>query len=184
MANNKLLIKFFVASESIFFIMLILAYVNFKGTVVDGPTAANSLNPYVTGLFSLFLLASSFTIWLAGKALRARNHTWLKVWLLVTIVLGAIFIYGQGREWAGLIEQNITISRNVFGTTFFTLTGFHGFHVCVGLIMLSILLGLALFGDFKGPRSDGVEVISIYWHFVDGVWIVVYTVIYAWAFFL
>ena len=184
MANNKMLIGFFVASESIFFIMLILAYVSFKGSVVDGPTAANSLNPYVTGIFSLFLLASSVTVWLAGKSLKAKNHTMMKFWLLVTIVFGAIFIFGQGREWAGLIEQNITISRNVFGTTFFTLTGFHGFHVCVGLIMLSILLGLALVGDFKGPRSDGVEVISIYWHFVDGVWIVVYSVIYVWAFFL
>jgi len=182
MANNRMMVGFFVASESFFFLMLILAYVNFHGSQVDGPTAVNSLNPIVTGIFSLFLLASSFTIWLAGKSLKNKNHRMLKFWLLVTILFGAIFIFGQGMEWAGLIEKNITISRNVFGTTFFSLTGFHGFHVCVGLIMLSILLVLALFGDFKGPKSDAVECISIYWHFVDGVWIVVFSVIYLWAF--
>jgi heme/copper-type cytochrome/quinol oxidase subunit 3 len=182
MANNKMLVGFFVASESIFFIMLILAYVNFHGTVTDGPTAVNSLDPLRTGIFSVFLLASSFTVWLAGRSMAARNHFMLKIWLLVTIVLGALFIYGQASEWLGLIHKNITISRNVFGTTFFTLTGFHGFHVCVGLIMLTILLGLSMVGDFKGPKSDGVECISIYWHFVDGVWIVVYSVIYLWAF--
>ena len=182
MANNKMLVGFFVASESIFFIMLILAYVNFHGTVTDGPTAVNSLNPLRTGIFSIFLLASSFTVWLAGRSLASKNHTMLKVWLFVTILLGALFIYGQASEWLGLIHQNITISRNVFGTTFYTLTGFHGFHVCAGLIMLSIVLGLSMFGDFKGPKSDGVECVSIYWHFVDGVWIVVYSVIYLWAF--
>ncbi len=183
MANNKMLVGFFVASESIFFVMLILAYVNFHGTVTDGPTAVNSLDPLRTGIFSLFLLASSFTVWLAGRNLATKNHFMLKIWLFVTIILGALFIYGQATEWFGLFAQNITISRNVFGTTFFTLTGFHGFHVCVGLLMLSILLVLAMFGDFKGPKSDGVECISIYWHFVDGVWIVVYSVIYLWAFF-
>ncbi|HSC35292.1 MAG TPA: heme-copper oxidase subunit III [Thermodesulfobacteriota bacterium] len=182
MANNKMLVGFFIASESIFFLMLILAYVNFHGSVTSGPTAVNSLNPVVTGIFSLFLFASSFTIWLAGKSLREKNHFMLKVWILATIALGAVFIFGQGLEWSGLIDKNITISRNVFGTTFFTLTGFHGFHVCVGLIMLSLLLGLALAGDFKGPKSDAVECISLYWHFVDGVWVVVFSVIYLWAF--
>jgi len=178
-----MLVGFFVASESIFFVMLILAYVNFHGTVTDGPTAVNSLDPLRTGIFSLFLLASSFTVWLAGRNLATKNHFMLKIWLFATIILGALFIYGQATEWFGLFAQNITISRNVFGTTFFTLTGFHGFHVCVGLLMLSILLVLAMFGDFKGPKSDGVECVSIYWHFVDGVWIVVYSVIYLWAFF-
>ena len=182
MANNKMLVGFFVASESIFFVMLILAYVNFHGTVTDGPTAVNSLDPLRTGIFSVFLLASSFTVWLAGRNLVLKNHTMMKFWLFVTILFGAIFIYGQASEWLGLIEQNITISRNVFGSTFYTLTGFHGFHVIVGLIMLSIVFGLSMFGDFKGPKSDGVECVSIYWHFVDGVWIVVYSVIYLWAF--
>jgi len=182
MANNRMLVGFFIASESIFFVMLILAYVNFHGSVTDGPTAANSLNPYQMGAFSLFLFASSFTVWLAGKSLKNRNHTMLKVWLLVTILLGITFICGTLLEWKGLIDQNITISRNVFGTTFFTLTGFHGFHVSAGLIMLSLVLAFALAGDFKGPKSDAVECVSLYWHFVDGVWVVVFSVIYLWAY--
>ncbi len=183
MANNRMLIGFFVASESIFFVMLILAYINFHvHGPFDGPSARTSLNPITTGIFSLFLLASSFTIWLAGRSLKKKNHFMLKFWILVTILLGATFIFGQGLEWFGLIKKGIWLPRNVFATTFFTLTGFHGFHVCAGLIMLSTLLGLALAGDFKGPRSEGVEVVSIYWHFVDGVWIVVFSVIYLWAF--
>lgn len=182
MANNRMMVGFFIASESIFFLMLILAYVNFHNTVTGGPTAATSLDPYMTGMFSVFLLASSFTVWLAGRSLKNKNHTMLKVWILVTIILGAVFIFGQALEWKGLINRDITLSRNVFGTTFFTLTGFHGFHVCVGLIMLAIVLGLSLAGDFKGPKSDAVECVSLYWHFVDGVWIVVFSVVYLWAF--
>lgn len=182
MANNRMLVGFFIASESIFFVMLILAYVNFHGSITDGPTAVNSLNPVKTGIFSLFLFASSFTVWLAGRSLRNRNHAMLKFWILVTIILGVTFIFGQGLEWKGLIDKNITISRNVFGTTFFTLTGFHGFHVCAGLIMLLLVLGFSLAGDFKGPKSDAVECVSLYWHFVDGVWVVVFSVIYLWAF--
>lgn len=182
MSNNKMIVSFFITSESIFFLMLILAYVNFHGAVTDGPTARSSLNPIETGIFSLFLLASSFSVWLAGKSLRNKNHYMLKIWILVTILLGATFIFGQALEWFGLFGKNITIGTNVFSTTFFTLTGFHGFHVCVGLIMLSLLLGLAIAGDFKGPNSDAVEAVSLYWHFVDGVWIVVFSVIYLWAF--
>ena len=182
MNKNKMLVSFFIVSESIFFLMLILTYVNFHRSVTEGPTAANSLNPIKTGIFSLFLLASSLTIWFAGISLKRRNHSMLCIWLLLTILLGVTFLFGQGLEWVGLIKQDITISRNVFGTTFFTLTGFHGFHVTVGLIMLLILLGLAISGDFKGPESAAVESVSLYWHFVDGVWIVVFSVIYLWAF--
>lgn len=182
MANNRMLVKFFIASESIFFLMLILAYVNFHNSVTTGPTAKNSLDPYVTGIFSVFLFASSFTVWLAGKSLKNKNHAGLKLWLFVTIILGAVFIFGQGLEWTGLFGRGITISSNVFGSTFFTLTGFHGLHVCIGLLMLLMLLGLSFAGDFKGPKSDAVECVSLYWHFVDGVWIVVFSVVYLWAF--
>jgi heme/copper-type cytochrome/quinol oxidase subunit 3 len=182
MNKNKVLVSFFIVSESIFFLMLILAYVNFHRSVTDGPTAASSLNPVKTGIFSLFLLASSLTVWLAGKSLNCKNHFMFRIWLLLTILLGLIFLFGQGLEWIGLIKQNITISRNVFGTTFFTLTGFHGFHVTIGLIMLMIVLGLAIAGDFKGPESTAVESVSLYWHFIDGVWVVVFSVIYLWAF--
>jgi heme/copper-type cytochrome/quinol oxidase subunit 3 len=102
-------------------------------------------------------------------------------WVAGTIGLGAVFLLGQAREWAGLIGRNVTISRDLFGTTFFTLTGFHGLHVFLGLLLLLMLFGLGLRGQFKAPRSTGVEVVGIYWHFVDAVWIVVYSVIYLWS---
>jgi heme/copper-type cytochrome/quinol oxidase subunit 3 len=97
---------------------------------------------------------------------------------VATIVLGLIFLIGQGAEYWRLLTNDVRVSTNLFGTTFFTLTGFHGFHVFVGLIMLSILTGIALTGRFKGPRSGAVSAISLYWHFVDVVWIFIYTIVY------
>ncbi|MEJ2559565.1 MAG: heme-copper oxidase subunit III [Anaerolineae bacterium] len=160
MEKNKLGMILFIASESIFFTLLILAYGYFNSGTVSGPTAASSLDPAVTGFVSLFLWSSSFTIWRAGKNLEQGNHSRLGMWLLATIVLGILFLTGQGIEWSHLIGQGATISRNLFGTTFFTLTGFHGA------------------GYFKGTQSAGVTVISLYWHFVDAVWIVIFSVVY------
>ena len=99
-------------------------------------------------------------------------------WLLATVGLGAVFLCGQGREYAQLLREHVTISRNLFGTTFFTLTGFHGLHVLIGLVALAILLGLALAGGFKDPRAPGVGAVGLYWHFVDAVWIVIFAVVY------
>jgi len=186
--KNKLFMMFFLASESMFFIVLILTYAYYRSTAAvgfestGGPTALTSLNPIRTGIFTLVLILSSFTVWLGVKSLKSKRHSMLCFWLFITIVLGALFLYGQGTEWWGMIKQDITISRDLFGTTFYTLTGFHGFHVSVGIIMLTILLGLALAGDFRGPESAGIESISLYWHFVDVVWVAVYSVIYLWAF--
>src|SRR3972149_5364912 len=116
MNKNKMLVSFFIVSESIFFLMLILAYVTFHRLVTEGPAAANSLNPIKTGVFSLFLLASSLTIWVARISLRKKNHKMLCTWLLLTILLGVTFLFGQGLEWVGLIKQKIRISRNFFET--------------------------------------------------------------------
>jgi heme/copper-type cytochrome/quinol oxidase subunit 3 len=178
--KNKLGMILFISSETIFFALLILAYLYFQGVVAggDGPTAASSLDPLATGLFSLFLFASSFTIWRADRNLARQNRTGLLIWLLATIGLGLIFLAGQGLEWRQLIAEGTTVSRNLFGTTFFTLTGFHGFHVLVGLVALAIVAGLAWVGDFKGPKSSAVESISLYWHFVDVVWVVIFSVVY------
>ena len=180
MANNKLGIVLFIGSESIFFGLLILAYLYFQGVAATsgGPTAASSLNPLVTGFFSLFLFSSSYTIWQADQNFARQNQSKLQIWLLATILLGLIFLFGQSLEWRQLITHQTTISRNLFGTTFFTLTGFHGFHVIVGLLALSILLILVRMGEFKGPTSSGFTSISYYWHFVDAVWVVIYSVIY------
>jgi heme/copper-type cytochrome/quinol oxidase subunit 3 len=178
MEKHKLAMVLFILSESAFFALLILAYAYFRTLPENGPRPEGSLSPLVTGLFSLCLFASSYTVWQAGRSLKRQEPKGLAVWLLATIVLGIAFLAGQGLEWARLIRGGTTISRNLFGTTFFTLTGFHGAHVLIGLVMLGLLLGLARAGEFRGPQSPAVESISIYWHFVDGVWVVIFSLVY------
>ncbi len=178
MEKNKIGVLAFIASEATFFILLIIAYVYYQILPANGPTAATSLDPLTTGVFSLFLFASSFTVWRAGKSLSAGNRRAFSTWLIATFLLGIIFLAGQGAEWSRLIAAHTTISTNRFGTTFFTLTGFHGAHVLIGLLALAIMASLAITGNIQGTQSAGVEAISLYWHFVDVVWVVIYGVIY------
>lgn len=177
MSRNKSGMILFVLSEAVFFALLVLAYAFFhrKG---QGTEAAQMLDPVKTGCFSIALLSSSLTLW---GAERSRKNAGL--WLLITIGLGLVFLVGQGLEYAYLLTHHVTISRDLFGTTFFTLTGFHGLHVFVGLLMLSILAGLAFFGREHEPTDEAMTVIAIYWHFVDAVWIVIFGVVYLWRFF-
>jgi heme/copper-type cytochrome/quinol oxidase subunit 3 len=174
--RNRLGVIIFIISEANFFLMLILAYVYFHGE--SSLTAHRYLEPAKTGINTLILLSSSLTVWLAERELKRGGYRRFCAWLLFTIILGVAFLFGQGVEWSGLIDKNVTISSGLFGTTFFTLTGFHGFHVFVGLVALGILFGLALAGDFKGGKSSAVGVISLYWHFVDVVWIVIFSIVY------
>jgi heme/copper-type cytochrome/quinol oxidase subunit 3 len=178
MENNRLGMLLFIASESVFFAALILAYAFYRTSPQQGPTPQGSLSPLLTGFFSLFLFSSSFTMWQADRSLQQQKPKRMAIWIAVTMLLGTIFLVGQGIEWAHLIDAGTTVSRNLFGTTFFTLTGFHGAHVIIGLIILGTVFGLTLAGEFQGPRSAGVDAASIYWHFVDGVWVVIYSVIY------
>jgi heme/copper-type cytochrome/quinol oxidase subunit 3 len=178
--KNKLGMVLFIASESFFFAMLILAYVYYHGASADGPNAASSLAPATAAIFTVFLLSSSVTLWLAERSMVRENQAGMRLWLLVTVVFGAVFLIGQGREYLHLIDENVTIGRNLFGSTFFTLTGFHGLHVFSGLVALAILFGLALAGWFKGQHSVAVEAVGWYWHFVDAVWVVIFTIIYMW----
>src|SRR5580698_9065662 len=169
----------FVASEAIFFLMLVLAYANYHK--VTGATAAAVLDPVKTGVFTVALLSSSFTMWLAERA-REKETNQVGLWLFATILLGSIFMIGQGTEYFHLITEKITISRDLFGSTFFTLTGFHGLHVIVGLILLALLFALAVFGRKHEPTTIGMQAIAIYWHFVDAVWIVVFSTVYLWRY--
>jgi heme/copper-type cytochrome/quinol oxidase subunit 3 len=163
----------FIASEAIFFAFLIAAYIYFSGAVVHGPSARNSLDPPRTLLFTICLVASSGTLWFGERRLTAGDRAGYRMWLGATIVLGAVFITGQALEYAGLIGKSITPARNLFGATFFTLTGFHGFHVVCGLIALSVLLGLG-----PSKAAPGLGAVSLYWHFVDLVWIVIFSLVY------
>jgi heme/copper-type cytochrome/quinol oxidase subunit 3 len=131
-----------------------------------------------TALFSLALWASSGTIWLATRQLGRGNRTRFGLWLLATIGLGVVFLVGQVTEYANLLDQHVTISTNLFTSIFFTLTGFHGFHVVIGLLALSIAAGLAFAGRL---RRTAVEAVSIYWHFVDLVWVKLFAIVYLWS---
>ncbi|MEJ2720120.1 MAG: heme-copper oxidase subunit III [bacterium] len=172
----------FILSEGVFFLLLILASVNYHHDQGNGPTAANSLDVIKTGIFSVCLFASSATMAAAMGGFRRGRRGRLAAGLLGTLVLGAVFLVGQGMEYASLVKRDITISRDLFGTTFFTLTGFHGLHVFTGLVMIGVLLGLSRFGRGDEPRSGAMEAVSVYWHFVDGVWVVIFGVVYLWAF--
>jgi heme/copper-type cytochrome/quinol oxidase subunit 3 len=176
--KNRLGMMVFLASEVAFFGTLILAYIYFTSAETNGPNAANTLDPYVTLIFTIALLASSFTLWRAQKSIEHGEQNGLRMWLLATIVLGAIFIGGQGWEWSNLIRENVTIAGSLFGTTFFTLTGFHGLHVISGLIVLLVLLILALAGSLNQARAQAVATVELYWHFVDVVWIVIFSLLY------
>ncbi len=177
--KNRLGMLCFIATETIFFGMLILAYIYFQNNAPNsGPNARNSLNVGLTAFFSLFLFASSGTIWLAERSLHRGNQRGVSLWLVATVVLGLIFLGGQGYEYAKLIGENITVSRNTFGTTFFTLTGFHGLHVFIGLLAIGILAGWVISGNLKGHKSSALGTISLYWHFVDIVWVLLFTIIY------
>jgi len=179
---NRFAMLLFLLSETAFFAFLIIAYVYFHNAVTSGPDAANSLDPWKSGIYTVFLLTSSFTVWRAEKCYsRGRRGAFLK-WLLVTILLGAVFLFGQGREYLHLYRGNVTVNRNVFGTAFFTLTGFHGLHVLLGLIALAVLFGLAL-ADSRCSQSSAVRTIATYWHFVDWVWVVIFSVVYLWSLF-
>jgi heme/copper-type cytochrome/quinol oxidase subunit 3 len=170
----------FIFSEVVFFGSLILSYVYYRASVPDVASQSRQLDVPLTAVFSLFLFSSSFTIWRADRALAGGRYNAFLAWLGATIALGLVFLVGQGLEYARLFEENTTASSSLFGSAFFTLTGFHGFHVLGGLVALSILLGLGIRGVFRGGRTAAPEAVSLYWHFVDAVWVFLLAVIYLW----
>jgi len=179
--RGKIGVGLFILSEANFFLLLIVAYVYYHAYPGSGPTAASALNVGRTAAFSIALFASSATIFMASRAARRGNDAGLVTWLAITIALGAFFILGQVKEYYDLIEGGVGVSRNLFATTFFTLTGFHGLHVIIGLIALSITLALAVGGKLHAEKRDGFGAVEWYWHFVDAVWVVVFSVVYLWS---
>src|SRR5271167_3749825 len=166
-----------IIAESAIFTIFVVAYLFYVGKSLSGPTPREVLETPI--FYTICLLSSSLTIHFAGKLLeRGRRGAFLLLWLL-TIALGALFLYGTGQEWHRLIyEHGLTISTNLFGTTYYSLVGLHGFHVTAGLVMLLIVAIFALAGRVRAEQSRRVEVLAMYWHFVDAVWVVVFTVVY------
>ena len=172
----------FLVSEVSFFSTLIVAYLTFLGKDTIGPTPAEALSLPLALVSSCFLLSSSGTIFLAEKRLHQGRQQGFQFWWALTCLLGAIFLGATAYEWNELIHRHhLTIGRNLFGTTYYTLIGFHGLHVTCGLIAMLIILFLSFRGPMKASPGGGVEMISWYWHFVDGVWVVVFSVVYLWG---
>jgi cytochrome c oxidase subunit 3/cytochrome o ubiquinol oxidase subunit 3 len=169
----------FLVSEAALFCTLIVVYLTFLGADQTGPTPAVLSLPLVIAT-TVCLLSSSVTVHLAEKSLRSGFRSAFIRWWSATIVLGITFLSGTAYEWNSLIvEHGLTISRNLFGTTYYTLVGFHALHLTIGVIAMLIVLGVALSHQVSGQRSGvGVQLVSWYWHFVDGVWLVVFTVVY------
>ena len=166
-----------IIAESAIFVIFVVAYLFYLGKSLTGPTPKQVLEAPI--FYSICLLSSSITIHLAVKALRVGNIGSFRAWWFGTIVLGAAFLYGTAHEWHRLIyKDGLTISTNLFGTTYYSLVGLHGFHVIVGLICLSTVMAFALLGEVQQQHTYRVDVLSLYWHFVDVVWIVVFTVVY------
>jgi cytochrome c oxidase subunit 3/cytochrome o ubiquinol oxidase subunit 3 len=168
----------FLFSEAAFFSTLIVAYVAFKGQDAIGPTP-EVLSLRLALATTACLLTSSLTVHLAAGALaRGASPLFHLLWL-ATIALGVAFLAGTAYEWYGLlVDHHLTISRNLFGTTFYTLVGFHALHVTAGVIAMLVVLGLALARQITRDHAQAAHLVSWYWHFVDGVWLVVFTVVY------
>jgi cytochrome c oxidase subunit III len=166
-----------IIAESAIFTIFVVAYLFYLGKSLSGPTPREVLE--VPIFFTVCLLSSSLTIHLAGRFLESnRRGAFLSLWFL-TIVLGALFLFGTAREWHRLIyERGLTISTNLFGTTYYSLVGLHATHVTAGLIMLTIVLIFGLAGRVRSDQTARIETLSMYWHFVDAVWVVVFTVVY------
>jgi cytochrome c oxidase subunit III len=166
-----------IAAESAIFTIFVVAYVFYIGKSLSGPTPQRVL--HVPIFNTICLLSSSLTIHLALNGLRAGKKAAFNFFWFLTFALGAIFLIGTGREWYHLIyEEGLTISTNLFGTTYYSLVGLHAFHVTAGLVGLSVVMILALAGAVKQEHADRVDVLSLYWHFVDVVWVVVFTLVY------
>ena len=166
-----------IIAESAIFTIFVVAYLFYIGKSLSGPQPKDALEvPY---FFTVCLLSSSLPIHLAVKALHAGNLRKFSVWWLLTIVLGAVFLGGTAYEWYRLIyEKGLTIRTNLFGTTYYSLVGLHAFHVTVGLILLASVAIFGVFGLVREEHADRLGVLSMYWHFVDAVWVVVFTVVY------
>lgn len=166
-----------IAAESAIFTIFVVAYLFYVGKDVSGPTPKDVLEVPVVG--TICLLSSSLTIHLAVRALRAAKIGAFGLWWFVTMALGAIFLIGTGLEWHRLIyERGLTINTNLFGTTYYSLVGLHAFHVTAGLAGILLVMVLTLVGKVQAEHSERVEVFSLYWHFVDVVWVIVFTVVY------
>jgi heme/copper-type cytochrome/quinol oxidase subunit 3 len=179
LSNEKVAMWAFLGSECLLFGALISTYLLYKGQSLEGtisPTDVYDI-PY-TSVSSFVLLMSSLTMVLALAAIQRGDHHRCRVWLLATALLGASFVAGQTYEFTVFIREGLKLDTNLFGSSFYALTGFHGAHVTLGVLMLLSLFSISLKGKLPTERAEAVELVGLYWHFVDIVWIVIFTLVY------
>jgi len=166
-----------IIAESAIFMIFVVAYLFYVGKSLSGPTPQQVLELPILNTFCL--LSSSVTITFALSSLRKGDTKRFSYWWLATILLGAYFLFGTGHEWHRLIyEKGLTIKTNLFGTTFYSLVGLHASHVVVGLVALLIVMAFSMARLVKKEHAERAHVLALYWHFVDTVWVVVFTVVY------
>src|SRR6266516_1054718 len=176
--HTKLAMWLFLSSECLLFGALITTYVLYRGASVTGPYPSDIFDIQYTSVSSFVLLASSLTMVLALAAAQKRDFGRMRLWLLTTAMLGMTFVGGQVYEFTSFYHEGLTIKTNLFGTTFYVLTGFHGVHVTVGILMLLTLVTFSYADRLPDDAAFPVEMVGLYWHFVDIVWIVIFTVVY------
>jgi len=176
--NVKMAMWAFLGSECLFFGSLISTYLLYRNDVLNGPKPHDVYDIPYTSVSSFVLLMSSLTMVLALSAIQRRDERAMRIWLLATALQGLVFIGGQIFEFATFVEEGLKLDTSTFGSSFFVLTGFHGAHVTVGILMLLALVLLSFFGRLEPGAARKVELIGLYWHFVDIVWIVIFTVVY------
>ncbi|MEO6126014.1 MAG: cytochrome c oxidase subunit 3 [Ilumatobacteraceae bacterium] len=178
LSNNKLAMWMFLGSECLLFGGLISTYMLYRGRHEGSPTPNQLYNIPLTSVSSFVLLMSSLTMVLAVSAAKRKDDRNTNTWLVVTALLGATFVGAQVFEFTEFYKEGLGFTTNLFGSSFFTLTGFHGVHVTVGIIMLMALVGMLTRSKVPGNKAEVVEMIGLYWHFVDIVWIIIFTLVY------
>ena len=176
--SRKMAVWTFIGSECLLFGTLIATYLVYEGRSVVGPTPQEILNIPITSVSTFDLLMSSLAMVMALAAVERGDKLWARAWLAATVVLGLFFLGFQAYEFTTFVHEGLTLKTNLFGSTFFVLTGFHGGHVAIGVIWLSTLLVRSLQGKLGPEKALNVELAGLYWHFVDVVWIVIFTVVY------
>jgi heme/copper-type cytochrome/quinol oxidase subunit 3 len=176
--SRKLAFWAFLGSECLLFGSLISTYLVYKGRSVSGPTPREILNIPVTSVSTFDLLMSSLAMVLALAAVERGDRLWARLWLGTTAFLGLMFLSFQAYEFTSFVREGLTLRTNLFGSTFYTLTGCHGAHVLIGVIWLLTLLLRSFMGKLGPEKALNVEIAGLYWHFVDVVWIVIFTVVY------
>jgi heme/copper-type cytochrome/quinol oxidase subunit 3 len=178
LSNNKLAMWLFLGSDCLLFGGLISTYMLYRGRVQRGPNPNELYNIPFTSVSSFVLLMSSLTMVLAVTAAGRNDDRRMRIWLCTTAFLGSLFVGAQVFEFRSFYSKGLGFTTNLFGSSFFTLTGFHGVHVSLGVIMLLSIVGMTLRGKIPGRKAEVVELIGLYWHFVDIVWIVIFTLVY------